>query len=207
MFQLVIDCPGRAKIRLMYEKQPSLSLLPHPATPAAVVSSLVAEVEIRPDGGVVFFYCLRGDMARLRIPPEQRSERTDLLWEHTCFEAFVGLRGETAYREFNFSPSGQWAIFTFSDYRQRVEELPGKPHLPPPRIITRRTDGRLELEAHVELNCLLSNPAKLDWEIGLTAVIETNDTIDGSHSYWALKHPTPRPDFHHRETFSLHLAA
>lgn len=82
-----------------------------------MIHSLAADVERTPDGGLVFSYRLQGDMARLRIPAGVAG-RGDRLWEQTCFEAFIAPRGATAYVEFNFSPSGQWAAYAFSDYRQ-----------------------------------------------------------------------------------------
>jgi len=47
------------------------------------------------------------------------------------------------YRKFNFSPSGQWAAYAFSDYCQRDEgfELPDTP-----RITTQLFAGRLEVD-------------------------------------------------------------
>lgn len=42
------------------------------------------------------------------------------------------------------------------------------------------------------------------WRMGLSAIIETND---GTKSYWALRHPPGKPDFHHRDCFALELAA
>jgi hypothetical protein len=36
--------------------------------------------------------------------------------------------------------------------------------------------------------------------LGLSAVIED---IDGRLSYWALKHPPGKPDFHHPDSFAL----
>ncbi|MEO8411880.1 MAG: DOMON-like domain-containing protein [Propionivibrio sp.] len=179
-----------------------LDLICHPATPAPVVRSIDVQVDLLPDGGIAFAYCLRGDMARLLIPVEPSPERADLLWEHTCFEAFIGVQGETAYHEFNFSPSGQWAAYAFSDYRQRVDVPPGGPA---PQITARLFAGRLELEASVTAAALPANPANAAWQIGLAAVVEAADTVDGSHSYWALRHPAARPDFHQRETFALEL--
>ena len=174
-----------------------LTLLCHPATPAPVVRTLEAHVSLRPDGGITFAYRLWGDMARLLIPQAQAPERKDLLWEHTCFEAFIGVRGETAYREFNFSPSGQWAAYAFTEYRQRDERFE---LVEAPQITTRLFAGRLEVEAAIAANTLPSSPAKI--QIGLSAVVETADTVDGSHSYWALHHPASRPDFHHRDGFT-----
>ena len=40
--------------------------------------------------------------------------------------------------------------------------------------------------------------------IALSAVIETRD---GAKSYWALKHPPGKPDFHHPDCFALKLPA
>lgn len=178
-----------------------LTLLCHPATPAQVVRTIEAHVSSRPDGSLTFAYRLWGDMARLLVPQEQAPERKDLLWEHTCFEAFIGVPGKTAYREFNFSPSGLWAAYAFSDYRQRDESFE-----PPdaPQITTRLFAGRLEVEATLAPGAL--PPGAKTLQIALSAVVETADTVEGSHSYWALHHPAPRPDFHHRAGFALECA-
>jgi hypothetical protein len=178
-----------------------LPLFCHPATPAPVVRAVEARVSFQPNGGLAVIYCLWGDMARLLVPQEQAPERKELLWEHTCFEAFVGVPGETTYREFNFSPSGQWAAYAFTDYRQRDErfELADAP-----RITTRLFAGRLEVEAVLAPDAL--PPGANSLQIALSAVVEAADTVDGSHSYWALRHPAPRPDFHHRDGFVLERA-
>jgi hypothetical protein len=34
-------------------------------------------------------------------------------------------------------------------------------------------------------------------------VVEANDTENDALSYWALRHPASRPDFHHRGGFTL----
>ncbi len=179
-----------------------LTLLCHPATPAPVVRLIEAHVSFRPDGGITFAYRLRGDMARLLVPQQQRPAHTDLLWEHTCFEAFAGVRGESAYREFNFSPSGQWAAYAFSDYRQRDESFE---LIDAPQITTRLYAGRLEVDAILAPNALPSAADTI--QIGLSAVVEAADIVDGSHSYWALHHPAARPDFHHRAAFTLEVPA
>lgn len=178
-----------------------LTLLCHPATPAPVVRTIEARATIQPDGTLSIAYRLWGDMARLLIPEPHTPERTDSLWEHSCFEAFVGVAGETAYREFNFSPSGQWAAYAFSDYRQRDEITAA---IDAPLITTQRYAGRLELEAQIAADTL---PPGAVYQIGLSAVVEAADTVDGSHSYWALSHRTQRPDFHQRAAFILELAA
>lgn len=46
------------------------------------------------------------------------------LWQSTCFELFIAAaphQGQaTPYLEFNFSPSGDWALFAFTGYREPV---------------------------------------------------------------------------------------
>jgi hypothetical protein len=177
-----------------------LTLLRHPATPAPVVRAIEASASMRTDGGLSLSFRVWGDMARLLIPMTGASGRTDLLWEHTCFEAFVAGAGDSAYREYNFSPCGQWAAYAFSGYRQRDETLD---LIEAPQITSRLFAGRLELEAWLAPGGL---PARADGlQIGLAAVIEAADVVDGSHSYWALHHPALRPDFHHRDAFTLEL--
>jgi len=179
-----------------------LSLLCHPITPAPVVRAIDAQAFRRSDGTLLIAYRLWGDMARLRIPEQHSAERTDFLWEHTCFEAFIGIPGESAYREFNFSPSSQWAAYAFSDYRQRDEGI----QLDAAALIaTQRFAGRLELHAILAPEVLPRGASA--FQIGLSAVIEAADVVDGAHSYWSLRHPAERPDFHHRAAFALTLSA
>jgi hypothetical protein len=164
-----------------------------------MIQTVEAGIVSRADGCIAFRYRLRGDMARVRTPEARVPERCDLLWEHTCFEVFIGLENDAAYREFNFSPSGQWTAYDFGDYRRRLAD----PTVATPRIATRSTEGRLELEAIMPLSSLPSAPSGRAWEIGLSAVVEASDTVNDALSYWALRHPSPRPDFHHRGGFIL----
>ena len=97
------------------------------------------------------------------------------------------------YREFNFSPSGEWAAFTFRGYRNGGElEV-----VRPPGIVVRRSEERLELDAAIHPDCL---PPGRTLQLGLSAVVED---VDGALSYWALRHPPGRPDFHHADAFAL----
>ena len=176
------------------------TLLCHPATPAPVVRTVEAQATFIPDGSLAIAYRLWGDIARLLIPQPQPSAPKDFLWEHTCFEAFIGVRGNASYREFNFSPSGLWAAYAFFDYRKRDESFECKTA---PLISSQQSAGRFELEAIIAPDVLPRSSDPL--EIGLAAVVESSDLVDGRHNYWALKHPAERPDFHCREAFSLNL--
>lgn len=136
-------------------------------------------------------YRIEGALERLRIPPPRAPMPGERLWQHLCCEAFVAPAPACAYREFNFSPSGEWAAYAFERYRE------GAPlSVPDPGITVHTDDGALELRA-----CIAVEPAKL--RVALCAVIEERD---GALSYWALRHPAPRPDFHHPDGFALEVA-
>jgi hypothetical protein len=99
--------------------------------------------------------------------------------------------GQQSYWEFNFSPSGEWAAFAFKSYR---DGRPIENDRLDPDITVRSAANSFELEALVRLDCFLAITPRAALRLGLSAVIEEND---GALSYWALKHPAGKPDFHH----------
>jgi hypothetical protein len=172
------------------------SLICHAETACTAAQSLHVEVEQLPESGLRLRYELTGDLARLRIPAPQPPAAIDGLWQHTCFEAFIAVEGETQYHEFNFSPSGEWAAYSFSDYRVRKAWAISQA----PLISVAQSKERLLLEAVIAAADLPPNRAGKPLQLGLTAVLEADD---GSRSYWALHHPAGQPDFHHRTGFIL----
>jgi hypothetical protein len=123
-------------------------------------------------------YVVEGDLARLRSGTP--------LWQHTCLELFIGQRGSRAYDEYNFSLAGEWAAHAFADYRRKaVRDVP-RP------TVKFGPAGRLEARV----------AAQGSLRVGLSAVIEEED---GALSYWALRHPEGKPDFHHADAFALEL--
>jgi hypothetical protein len=141
---------------------------------------------------------LDGDIRRIRVPPPAVPRIATQLWRHTCFEAFIAVEGQPAYHEFNFAPSGEWAVYAFSGYRNGG---PLANEMMRPHIAVRTTDSRLELDALVRLDGLSANHPRASLRIGLSAVIEASDGL----SYWALRHPADKPDFHDADGFALLL--
>jgi hypothetical protein len=182
--------------------QYDVQLARHPETSGEFVGGIEVRVSRREDALFTFAYILKGDLARIRLPSHAVARRADRLWEHTCFEAFVRAKGQAGYYEFNFSPSGEWAAFAFRGYRQRA---PFEPNTSQPEITVRQTDERLELSAKVCIDHLRLKELRVPLSLGLAAVIED---VSGRLSYWALKHPPGKPDFHHPDNFALdvHLA-
>lgn len=175
-----------------------ITLQAHPQSATSPVRSIVVDLQWGADGALRLRFALRGALDRLVVPPPQAPLAADGLWAHTCCEAFLAVQGCAGYREFNFSPSGQWAIYDFDAYRTRGAAPPAPPAAP---AITLLRDGeRLTLEAAIDAAAL---PPGEVLQLGLSTVVEADD---GTLSYWALHHPGARPDFHHRDAFTLTLS-
>jgi hypothetical protein len=145
-----------------------------------------------------FTYRLDGDIGRIRIPPPSVPRIATRLWQHTCFEAFIAVQGQPAYHEFNFAPSGEWAAYAFSNYRS------GRAlgdEMIRPQIAVRSSNSRLEVDTLVRLNRLSAAHPRASLCIGLSAVIETGEGL----SYWSLRHPAGKPDFHDADGFAMLL--
>jgi hypothetical protein len=174
-----------------------VSLKLHPGTPSSPVEYI--DVDVRREGGRLWLtYRVSGETGRIRWPVPAgaiaaealaNGARTDALWKHTCFEAFI--RCEDGYREFNFATSGQWASYRFSGYRKDMAPADEQASLV-------SLEGR---GSYQDLGVVVALPA-VPGRLALSAVIED---IDGSLSYWALAHPSDKPDFHHPDSFTLTL--
>ncbi len=140
---------------------------------------------------------MTGAVDRILISKSSIPTRTDCLWDATCFELFLAhLDG--SYVEFNFAPSQDWASYRFESYRS---DMAPALDLRQPDIFVEQSEQRFALTAYAELP-----PNELDSMVSLAlcAVIEE---VDGTKSYWALRHPPGPPDFHHPDCFQLMLGA
>lgn len=185
---------GRRHRRPTHEARPWLVLVPHPTTPAPPGCSLRVRWTWSEQGGLILDYRLVAPRRALAVPPWAAATRVDGLWRHTCGEVFIGIRGETGYREFNFAPSGQWALYAFSDYRAPLAPPAVADPADAPSCHCQRRRNLWRLRARIPAALLPEVVSGRNWELGLTAVVED---AQGRLSYWALCHPAPTPDFHH----------
>ena len=169
------------------------SLRCHHETPPIAEISLSGSAN-RTVNQLTLSYRIDGDADAIAFPEPAVGERRDGLWQTTCFEAFIQPAGAIGYHEFNFSPSGNWASYSFDAHRAGMRNAPGLP------VIKRTADG---MDVTVDLSNY-PDLAEAAWHVGLTAVIEEKD---GTKSYWALKHPEGAPDFHDATCFVLELPA
>jgi hypothetical protein len=170
----------------------------HPSGRLATVRAIQALVRRSASAELEMTFRLEGDIPGITVPSPGLQRIATGLWRHTCFEAFIAVEGQRAYHEFNFAPSGEWAVYAFRCYR---DGGPLANEMMPPHIAVRSTGTRLELDALVRLDSLSAIHPRAPLRIGLSAVIEASDGL----SYWALRHNSDKPDFHDADGFALLL--
>jgi len=175
-------------------------LICHPTMPGRAVRGISVRAGRSADETLALSFCVEGDLSRMCLPPPRSPRFATELWQHTCLEAFIACDGVSAYHEYNFAPSGEWALYAFRQYR---EGGPMQDDARAPRIAVRTVPERFEIDAVVRLDLLAPGYAGAELQLGLSAVVEEGD---GLLSYWALSHPAGRPDFHHAAARTMRLA-
>jgi hypothetical protein len=175
------------------------NLVPHPTTPPSNPPPRVwVNVEHVGALGVTastnIWFGIGAPASRFVIPEAiDEPARAEDLWETTCFEAFLRGEEEQTYREWNFAPSGEWAAYAFTGYRDGKTDA----DVTPPYV---RFEDNMTWWA---LGATIAVDAETNWALGLSAILEEKD---GTKSYWAIAHPPgDKPDFHDPACFAAHL--
>lgn len=126
---------------------------------------------------------------------EQKAERKDGLWRSTCLELFIG-GSLTNYSEWNFSPNGNWAAYSFSDYRVGMKETV----VQAPVVHESTSDLRRKYSILLRLP---ERPPTSFLNYSLTAVVLEKDEL--TPFCWAIQHSGSKPDFHLRDSFVLKM--
>ncbi|MBU0670263.1 MAG: DOMON-like domain-containing protein [Alphaproteobacteria bacterium] len=170
-----------------------MDLTPHPANPPAGQWAVRFSWRL-----TQHWLTLRWRIAgkgELAIPKLAGQGRADGLWQTTCFEIFLRHGEGAGYSEFNLSPSERWAAYDFDDYRKGMRER----DLPRAPVCAWRAGSAFSLfDAAIPSRGLPGPPAAF----GASAVLEE---AAGEKSYWAVSHPTSKPDFHHADGLALAL--
>jgi hypothetical protein len=164
-----------------------LRLVRHPDTPCAAIERVEVELE-RDARGLRLCYRMLGDAQRVvaALPaPDGGPRRRDELWRATCCELFVRDAAGPGYREYNFTPCGDWAAYRFSGYRRGMAPLETRA----PHIVLDGSPGCVALTVTL---AGFDEPDVDAQRIGLACVVATGAEL----SFWALAHPPGRPDFH-----------
>jgi hypothetical protein len=168
----------------------------HPDSPCSAATHIEVDVTRPHAGNLLLSYVVTGKIGGVLMPPVGVAARSDELWRHTCFEAFVRAHPGDGYYEFNFAPSTQWAAYRFGGYRSGMVEAT---EIAAPAIDVQSSSDWYILRASLALDRLSAFASSASWRLGLSAVIED---VSGRKSYWALAHPPGDPDFHHSVCFA-----
>lgn len=163
-------------------------LIRHPSEACEAVDRI--EVECNRDGGLLHLrYIVTGRTNDIALPPAGEPQRRAGLWEHTCFEAFIGKPDD--YLELNLSPSRAWEALRFHGYRQGG----WRAGIEPPAIVLSRGKDGFTMTVAAQIG-------RWDGPLALAAVIEEEN---GNISHWALCHAGDVADFHRPDCFVLEL--
>jgi len=174
----------------------SAEMIRHPAAGSEAVRRIAVEAARAADALDISFH-IEGEMSLLAMPAARAAQRSDGLWRHSCFEAFLQGGGGKGYVEFNFSPSGAWAAYRFSARRSGRES----PMLTAPRTEIRLGPDWLTMDIRLSADAIAEFTG-MPIAAGFAAVIEDRH---GALSWWALAHRAAAPDFHDPATFTLRL--
>lgn len=181
-----------------------------PFSPCPAVQHLGYELLLESSSSLRLIVQLEGSLAATLPITNQVGQRQFGLWQHHCFELFIGELESNAYWELNLAPNGNWNCFEFSDYRkdQRESEAYSLAGLQ-----AVRSAQSYRLEANIDIKPILKKKGlekmglearglearglekgSLALSLGASAVIATATQLN----YFSIRHGAT-PDFHHRD--------
>jgi hypothetical protein len=170
-------------------------LRPFAPTPAASAFQIFCDLDFKADA-LELRYRIQGPVDELVLPMTVSNPHfRDELWTTTCLEIFLQEKGQNAYEEWNFSPSGNWAYYHFQSYRQPSGGALRLQPLEPLNWI--KNDHQLLLQVKIPLYQSFT-AEKPNLRYGVTAVVHVKS---GEKQYWALEHAGEKPDFHLAASF------
>lgn len=169
-------------------------LISHPQSPPEAVHSVSVECLEQTGSGLTLRYLVTGDISKLVLAAPAIPERSHRLWQHSCFEIFLKGAGEEHYEEYNFSSSGAWAAYRFTNRRTGMADV-GQPAVP----LIECEAGADHFTMTVRFKDIVPQNSR-SMLLGLSVIIEETS---GCFSYWAIAHPNGPADFHHPDCFAL----
>lgn len=169
-----------------------------PFIPTEIETKITTEIT-RDNHIINFRHELKSDIKKINIPEiADNKARKDELWQTTCFEVFIGIENSPRYWEFNISPSGDWNVYRFDDYRQGMQEESKVESL---NIYIYR--GFYDLLVGVDKFDLRNLTSEnCNFNVSMAAVVKEKT---GNISYWSLEHCGEEADFHLRNSFICNM--
>jgi hypothetical protein len=180
----------------------TFSLQPFPSTETLPNIKITGNIA-RNENLLIINYALTGDIAEVEIiSPSETPMRKNELWEHTCFEFFIGIKNSSCYWEFNLSPAGDWNVYSFDRYRQGMQEEVTFSTLP---FSVHHSSDYFAIALDFDLDKIIPHEQVTEniLDVAIASVIKSKNS---QVSYWALTHCAEEADFHQRSSFILDLA-
>ncbi len=166
----------------------------HPAGQARGVISAAVGVERLGEDQLQLVFQLRAAEGAVLWPIATAAPaRRDELWRSTCCELFVCKPDNQSYREWNFSPSGDWQSYAFEGTRRGRSRAKVNAPLIEAQLDASDAERFLKVQLKVTPGAL---------QLGLSMVIADSD---GGLDYWALAHSRAKPDFHASDSWTLRV--
>lgn len=169
------------------------TLIPFSYTAETDLFNIEAEIYLEGTDTGLLEFRITGPLDQLIFPDTTLVEsRRDELWKGTCLEAFFAIdtTADSSYLELNCAPNGDWNVYEFSGYRQGMKTSENSK-----LSLIHRESSATEVLFRLRIESPLLGQMK--WA-SLTAILQLQD---GSFTYWALKHPAAKPDFHNKDAF------
>lgn len=142
---------------------------------------------------LTFRFQLAGFPLQLDDQPLTGTPSKKDLWRETCFELFIKSASGSEYLEWNFSASGEFRMYHFEDIRKPHKREVDRNGVAPSFLDITSNPHNLTFTLRLnseKISELLGSPP---WVIQPTFVF----VQDATPTYWAEKHPSREPDFHH----------
>lgn len=139
--------------------------------------------------------CLSGSPSMSFDADDLGYPRRHYLWQHTCFELFIGIKTQSVYREINLSPAGVWNCYGFDNYREPAD-IPPVPAYDIQLLELKSQPQKLEAILSFQSFFEAYQCGWNDLVIGMSSVIKTRQQRE---LYFALQHSGEQADFHRKQ--------
>lgn len=174
-----------------------MRLIPFPGTAAQCRFQIEADLTWRGSRFCVDFRVKAPAEIQGLVAGSSVGERTDRLWEKTCFEVFLRPTEGEIYWEINLAPDGRWNLWRLEGYRTGL--VPEEKSRGPESWKTSFVGDEWILSAVFEMKDI-AEMASRPVRVAVAAVAEH---AGGEKTYWSLIHSQEKPDFHYPDHFVL----
>jgi hypothetical protein len=142
---------------------------------------------------ITLYFELIGTVNEYHFKNPSKQQRADNLWKNTCFELFIANTHNNAYWEINISPSTQWNIYHFSDYKEGMKK---EKNITQPIIKTTQKNNYYSLSF---TSTFTQDVLNQELQINLAVILLD---LDGVRHFYSIFKNSGNVDFHNKGFWS-----